>query len=111
SPGVPEQIGKLTRVARYNDIASVRAVADASVAAIIIEPVAGNMGVVPPAPNFLEDLRALADEIGALLIFDEVISGFRLGPAGFQTRTAVRPDLTCLGKIAGGGLPLALYGG
>jgi len=111
SPGVPAQVGSLTRVARYNDIDSVRRVCDGDVAAIIVEPVAGNMGVVVPKSGFIEALREIADRTGALLIFDEVISGLRLGPAGFQSRSSVRPDLTCLGKIAGGGLPLAAYGG
>ncbi|HYB98360.1 MAG TPA: glutamate-1-semialdehyde 2,1-aminomutase [Candidatus Limnocylindrales bacterium] len=111
SPGVPAQISSLTRVARYNDLESVRRVCDREVAAIIVEPVAGNMGVVPAKSDFIEGLRAIADEVGALLIFDEVISGLRLGPAGFQSCSEVRPDLTCLGKIAGGGLPLAAYGG
>jgi glutamate-1-semialdehyde 2,1-aminomutase len=111
SPGVPASVGDLTRVASFNDIGSVDRLCDADVAAIIVEPVAGNMGVVPPASGFLEGLRELADARGALLIFDEVMTGFRLGPAGYQTMTSVRPDLTTLGKILGGGLPLAAYGG
>ncbi len=111
SPGVPASLGALTRVARFNDLASVRAVCDRQVAAIIVEPVAGNMGVVPPQPGFLEGLREIADEAGALLIFDEVMTGLRLGAAGYQSCTSVVPDLTCLAKIAGGGLPLAAYGG
>jgi glutamate-1-semialdehyde 2,1-aminomutase len=111
SPGVPPQIAELTRVARYNDVSSAAALCDADVAAIIVEPVAGNMGVVPPQPGFLEGLRELADRSGALLIFDEVISGFRCGLGGYQGESGLRPDLTCLGKILGGGLPLAAYGG
>jgi len=111
SPGVPAAIGALTRVARFNDLASAKAVCDREVAAIIVEPVAGNMGVVPPQPGFLEGLRKIADETGALLVFDEVMTGLRLGPAGYQSCTQVVPDLTCLAKIAGGGLPLAAYGG
>jgi glutamate-1-semialdehyde 2,1-aminomutase len=111
SPGVPAAVGALTRVAEFNDLASVQAVCDEQVAAIIVEPVAGNMGVVPPAPGFLEGLREIASRAGALLIFDEVMTGLRLGPAGYQSRTAVRPDLTCLGKVVGGGMPVAAYGG
>lgn len=111
SPGVPAVVGALTRVARFNDLDSVRALCDRDVAAVIVEPVAGNMGVVPPAPGFLEGLRSITTNSGALLIFDEVMTGFRLGPAGYQSLTSVVPDLTTLGKIAGGGLPLAAYGG
>lgn len=111
SPGVPAALGALTRVARFNDLASVKTVCDREVAAIIVEPVAGNMGVVPPQPGFLEGLRNIADETGALLIFDEVMTGLRLGAAGYQSSTPVVPDLTCLAKIVGGGLPLAAYGG
>jgi glutamate-1-semialdehyde 2,1-aminomutase len=111
SPGVPEPIAKLTRIARYNDLESVARVCDAEVAAIIVEPVAGNMGVVPPVEGFLSGLRALANHVGALLVFDEVISGFRLAKGGAQELYGVRPDLTCLGKIIGGGLPVGAYGG
>lgn len=111
SPGVPKSVVDLTRVARFNDLDSVRAVCSSDVAAVIVEPVAGNMGVVPPAPGFLEGLREITTANGSLLIFDEVMTGLRLGPAGYQSRTAVRPDLTTLGKIVGGGLPLAAYGG
>jgi glutamate-1-semialdehyde 2,1-aminomutase len=111
SPGVPQSVGDLTRVAAYNDLESVRRLCDGDLAAIIVEPVAGNMGVVPPQRGFLEGLRRLADDSGALLVFDEVMTGFRLGPAGYQSLTDVRPDLTTLGKIIGGGLPLAAYGG
>jgi glutamate-1-semialdehyde 2,1-aminomutase len=111
SPGVPKSVGSLTRVARYNDLDSVRRVCDADVAAVIVEPVAGNMGVVPPDDGFLEGLRDITTATGALLVFDEVMTGFRLGPAGYQSLTSVVPDLTTLGKIVGGGLPLAAYGG
>ncbi|MFN2376425.1 MAG: glutamate-1-semialdehyde 2,1-aminomutase [Candidatus Binatia bacterium] len=111
SPGVPKSVVDLTRVARFNDLDSVRAVCDSDVAAVIVEPVAGNMGVVPPAPGFLEGLREITTANGALLIFDEEMTGLRLGPAGYQSCTSVRPDLTTLGKIVGGGLPLAAYGG
>jgi glutamate-1-semialdehyde 2,1-aminomutase len=98
----------------WNDEAAMRATwrpTGRQVAAIIIEPVPGNMGLVPPRPGYLQTLRALCDEHGALLIFDEVITGFRVGPGGAQALYKVRPDLTCLGKIAGGGLPLGVYGG
>ncbi len=111
SPGVPAAVGALTRVATFNDLASVDAVTDGDVAAIIVEPVAGNMGVVPPDPGFLEGLGQLATKAGALLIFDEVMTGLRLGPAGYQSVTDVVPDLTCLGKVIGGGLPVGAYGG
>jgi glutamate-1-semialdehyde 2,1-aminomutase len=114
SPGVPEALASQTLVARYNDLAEVetRFTAEgAHIAAIIVEPVVGNMGVVPPAPGFLEGLRRLTEEHGALLIFDEVMTGFRVAYGGVQTRCGIRPDLTCLGKIVGGGLPLAALGG
>src|SRR5204863_8273902 len=96
------------------DLASVTAAVDASrnqVAAIVVEPIAGNMGVVPPADGFLRGLRAICDRDGMLLIFDEVISGFRAASGGAQQVYGVRPDLTCLGKIIGGGLPVGAYGG
>ena len=111
SPGVPKSVGDLTRVAAFNDVESVNRLCDSDVAAVIVEPVAGNMGVVPPAPGFLESLREITRERGALLIFDEVMTGFRLGPAGYQSLTDVRPDLTTLGKVIGGGMPLAASGG
>jgi glutamate-1-semialdehyde 2,1-aminomutase len=111
SPGVPRAVAELTRVARYNDLASVERLADQEVAAIIVEPAAGNMGVVPAAPGFLAGLRAIADRTGAVLIFDEVISGFRLARGGAQELSGVRPDITCLGKVIGGGLPVGAYGG
>jgi glutamate-1-semialdehyde 2,1-aminomutase len=114
SPGVPKAAAALTLTARYNDLASVEAVVagtKAGVAAVLVEPIAGNMGLVPPEPGFLEGLRSLCDRTGALLVFDEVISGFRASPGGAQQLLGVRPDLTCLGKIIGGGLPVGAYGG
>jgi glutamate-1-semialdehyde 2,1-aminomutase len=114
SPGVTKGASSDTLVASYNDLATVDALFDANkndVAAVIVEPIAGNMGVVPPAAGFLEGLRKACDANGALLIFDEVISGFRASPGGAQQTTGVRPDLTCLGKIIGGGLPVGAYGG
>ena len=114
SAGVPVGYAAETLVAEYNDLASVEAVFDANVnqvAAVIVEPVAGNMGVVPPADGFLAGLRRLCDDNGALLIFDEVITGFRVAYGGAQERYRMRPDLTCLGKIIGGGLPVGAYGG
>jgi glutamate-1-semialdehyde 2,1-aminomutase len=114
SPGVPEGFAKLTVVLPYNDVASLEALFAARgdrVAAVIVEPVAGNMGVVAGSAVFIAALRALTEQHGALLIFDEVITGFRLGLGGAQAMFAVSPDLTCLGKVIGGGLPLAAYGG
>lgn len=114
SPGVPDAVASLTLVARYNDLSSVGRLFDAEagrIAAVVVEPIAGNMGVVTPADGFLPGLRTLCDRHGALLVFDEVISGFRAGPGGAQGVYGVRPDLTCLGKIIGGGLPVGAYGG
>ncbi len=114
SPGVTPGAAQDTLLADYNDLSSVDSLCETfpgKIAALIVEPVAGNMGVVPPAPGFLEGLRKLCDEYGCLLIFDEIITGFRLGPAGAQGLYGVKPDLTTLGKIIGGGLPLAAYGG
>jgi len=114
SPGVPPATTKDTIVCKYNDIdavASTVAEYGEGLAAIIVEPVAGNMGVVPPEPGFLEVLRRLCDVSGALLVFDEVITGFRLARGGAQELFGVMPDLTILGKIVGGGLPLAAFGG
>jgi glutamate-1-semialdehyde 2,1-aminomutase len=114
SPGVPTATTAHTIVCPYNDLdAAAAAVAQygEGLAAVIVEPVAGNMGVVPPEPGFLEGLRTLCDASGALLVFDEVISGFRVARGGAQERYQVTPDLTILGKIVGGGLPLAAFGG
>jgi glutamate-1-semialdehyde 2,1-aminomutase len=111
SPGVPEATVTTTRVARYNDLESVAAQLDDDVAALIVEPVAGNMGCIPPAPGFLSGLRDLCDQAGALLIFDEVMTGFRVGPTSAQGRYGVTPDLTALGKVIAGGAPAAAYGG
>jgi glutamate-1-semialdehyde 2,1-aminomutase len=114
SPGVPSPVARDTIVCPYNEV---DAAAEAFVrygeglACVIVEPVAGNMGVVPPEPGFLETLRELCDAAGALLVFDEVITGFRVARGGAQERYGVRPDLTVLGKIVGGGLPLAAFGG
>lgn len=114
SAGVPAELAGNTLTAQYNDLASVRRLLDANpgqVAAIIVEPVAANMGVVPPQPGFLQGLRTLCDETGALLIFDEVITGFRLAPGGAQAYYGVRADLVTYGKIIGGGMPVGAYGG
>ena len=114
SAGVPESYASETLVADYNDLASVEeafAAFPEGIAAVIVEPVAGNMGVVPPAPGFLQGLRRITQEHGALLIFDEVITGFRLEAGGAQARFGITPDLTTLGKIIGGGLPVGAYGG
>ncbi len=113
SAGIPKELANLTLVARYNDLDDVRAQMKehgAKVAAIIVEPVAGNMGCVPPREGFLEGLRTVCDEHGALLIFDEVMTGFRVAYGGAQTRFGVRPDITTLGKIIGGGMPIGAYG-
>jgi glutamate-1-semialdehyde 2,1-aminomutase len=112
SAGVPAATAAGTLTVAFNDLAAVERAADATpLAAIVVEPYAGNMGCVPPRPGFLEGLRRVADRTGALLIFDEVITGFRVGPGGAQGRTGVRPDLTCLGKVIGGGVPVGAYGG
>ncbi len=114
SPGVPPEIAGLTLSLPYNDLEAVRKVFDsrgAEIAAVIVEPVAGNMGVAEPRPDFLPGLRHLCDRYGSLLIFDEVITGFRAAWGGAQARYGVHPDLTCLGKIIGGGLPIGAYGG
>ena len=107
SAGVPPSAVADTLVVPYNVVPEI----GDDVAAVLVEPVAANMGLVPPAPGFLEGLRAACDAAGALLIFDEVITGFRLGPGGAQGRFGITPDLTCLGKVIGGGLPLAAFGG
>jgi glutamate-1-semialdehyde 2,1-aminomutase len=114
SPGVPQALAALTLNAPYNDLEAVERIFGehrGSIAAVIVEPVAANMGVVPPAARFLRGLREITARNGALLIFDEVISGFRLCCGGAQTLYGITPDLTTLGKIVGGGLPLAAYGG
>lgn len=114
SPGVTRGAARDTLVAEYNDLESVERLFEANadnVAAIIVEPVAGNMGLVLPREGFLEGLRALSHEAGTLLIFDEVMTGFRVGPGGAQGRLGVVPDLTTLGKVVGGGLPVGVFGG
>jgi len=114
SLGVPEAIARATLTLPFNDLEAVRAVFAArgrEIAAVITEPVAGNMGVVPPRPGFLEGLREITRAHGALLIFDEVITGFRVAQGGAQQRYGIVPDMTCLGKIVGGGLPVGVYGG
>ena len=114
SAGVPGPFAELTLSVPYNDLGAVEevlAVKGERIAAIIVEPVAGNMGLVAPAPGFLQGLRELCDRYGCLLIFDEVMTGFRVAYGGAQTLYNVRPDLTCFGKIIGGGLPVGAYGG
>lgn len=114
SPGIPQGIADNTLTVAYNDAEAVQQALRENrgeIAAIIVEPVAGNMGTVPPVEGFLQALRTLASDDGCLLIFDEVITGFRVGPGGAQALYGVTPDLTCLGKIVGGGLPAAAYGG
>jgi glutamate-1-semialdehyde 2,1-aminomutase len=114
SPGVPTGVTADTIVVPYNDVAAVAAAVERygeGLAAVLVEPVAGNMGCVPPLPGFLDTLRVLCDACGALLVFDEVITGFRVARGGAQERFDVLPDLTILGKIAGGGLPLAAFAG
>ncbi|HOX37879.1 MAG TPA: glutamate-1-semialdehyde 2,1-aminomutase [Candidatus Brocadiia bacterium] len=114
SPGVPDEVARLSVTVPYNDLEAVKSVLrenPGKVAAIIVEPVAGNMGVVPPGDGFLDGLRSLATSSGTLLIFDEVITGFRVSLGGAQSLYDVMPDLTCMGKIIGGGLPVGAYGG
>ncbi len=114
SPGVPETLAQLTLNAPYNDLRAVEQIFEqhpGKIAAVIVEPVAANMGVVPPAPDFLKGLKTIAENDGALLIFDEVITGFRVTYGSSQELFDVRPDLTVLGKVIGGGLPVAAYGG
>jgi len=113
-PGVPKALAELTLNVPYNDASALEKLFDVhrdKIAAVIVEPVAANMGVVPPAPGFLKALRELTSRHGALLIFDEVITGFRVCYGGAQTLFGISPDLTTLGKIIGGGLPVAAYGG
>ncbi len=114
SPGVPADFAKHTLTCTFNDLDSVRTVFEQypqEVACIIVEPVAGNMNCVPPLPEFLPGLRALCDEFGALLIIDEVMTGFRVALGGAQEHYGIKPDLTCLGKIIGGGMPVGAFGG
>jgi glutamate-1-semialdehyde 2,1-aminomutase len=114
SLGVPAALAALTVALPFNDleaVAQLMAARGAEVAAVLVEPVAGNMGVVPPAPGFLAGLRELCTRHGALLVFDEVITGFRVARGGAQALYGIRPDLTCLGKVIGGGLPVGAYGG
>lgn len=114
SPGVPEGVASNTITVPYNDLESLRVAFKQygdDIAAVIVEPVAGNMGVVPPLPGFLEGLRSITKDHGALLIFDEVMTGFRVGYHCGQGYFGVTPDLTCLGKVIGGGLPVGAYGG
>ena len=114
SPGVTKGTAQDTLLARYNDLAHVESIVKANegdVACIILEPIAGNMGCVPPVAGFLEGLRTLCDTYGILLVFDEVMTGFRVAPGGAQELYGVMPDLTTLGKIVGGGLPVGAYGG
>ncbi len=114
SAGVPNDVVSLTRISGYNDITGVEAVmnrAGSDIAAIVVEPVAGNMGTVPPNHGFLQALRRLTTQHGALLIFDEVITGFRVDLHGAQGRFGIEPDISCLGKVIGGGLPAAAFGG
>ncbi|MGN7176604.1 glutamate-1-semialdehyde-2,1-aminomutase [Paenibacillus sp. FSL R5-0490] len=114
SPGVPEGVAKNTITVPYNDLESVRYAFEQfgdDIAGVIVEPVAGNMGVVPPQPGFLEGLREITEQNGSLLIFDEVMTGFRVGYNCAQGYFGVTPDITCLGKVIGGGLPVGAYGG
>ena len=114
SPGIPAVVAGLTLLAEFNDVAGTRDLLrsrGAEIAAVIVEPVAGNMGVVAPAPGFLEMLREETARAGVLLVFDEVMTGFRVAWGGAQARYRVAPDLSCLGKIIGGGMPLAAFGG
>jgi glutamate-1-semialdehyde 2,1-aminomutase len=112
SPGVPDALARLTITAPFNDLGVVeRALVENEVAAVIVEPVVGNAGFIPPDPRFLPGLRALTERAGALLVFDEVMTGFRVAYGGARDRFGVVPDLTTLGKVIGGGLPVAAYGG
>jgi len=111
SAGVPKEVTELTVSVAYNDLEAVRAAMDDDIAAIIVEPVAGNMGCIPPADGFLQGLRDLCTERGALLILDEVMTGFRVAYSGAQSVYNIKPDITTLGKIIGGGMPIGAYGG
>jgi glutamate-1-semialdehyde 2,1-aminomutase len=114
SPGVPADLAKHTLTVAYNDLEAVKEIAAREgelISCIIVEPVAGNMGCVPPEPGFLQGLRQVCDQYGIILIFDEVMTGFRVDYGGAQQRYGVKPDITCLGKVIGGGLPVGAYGG
>jgi glutamate-1-semialdehyde 2,1-aminomutase len=114
SPGVPPESASNTLIAPYNDSVAIEQLFRTypqEIAAIIVEPAAANMGLVLPEPGFLEKLRSLTAEYGSLIIFDEVMTGFRVALGGMQERTGIMPDLTCLGKVIGGGLPVGAYGG
>ncbi|MBO7923198.1 glutamate-1-semialdehyde-2,1-aminomutase [Alteromonas sp. KS69] len=114
SPGVPANVAEHTLTVEYNNIESVKNVFKAhgnDIACIIVEPVAGNMNCIPPVEGFLEGLRDVCDEYGSLLIFDEVMTGFRVSRGGAQERYGIKPDLTCLGKVIGGGMPVGCFGG
>jgi len=114
SPGIPEDLAKHTLTVNYNDIDSVKEAFKEfgdDIACIIVEPVAGNMNCIPPVPGFLEGLRDVCDEYGSVLIFDEVMTGFRVAPGGAQERYSITPDLTTLGKVIGGGMPVGAFGG
>jgi glutamate-1-semialdehyde 2,1-aminomutase len=114
SPGIPEDLAKHTLTVNYNDIDSVKEAFKEfgdDIACIIVEPVAGNMNCIPPVPGFLEGLRDVCDEYGSVLIFDEVMTGFRVAPGGAQERYGITPDLTTLGKVIGGGMPVGAFGG
>jgi len=114
SPGIPEDFAKHTLTATYNDIESVKQIfaeMGDEIACIIVEPVAGNMNCIPPVDGFLEGLRSVCDDHGSVLIFDEVMTGFRVAPGGAQDRYKIKPDLTTLGKVIGGGMPVGAFGG
>ena len=114
SPGVPADLAKLTITIPYNDLEAFKNIASREgeqIACIIVEPVAGNMGCVPPEPGFLEGLRRVCDQYGIILIFDEVMTGFRVAYGGAQQLYKIKPDMTCLGKVIGGGLPVGAFGG
>jgi len=114
SPGVPAELARLTLTVPFNDLAAVKEMAvreGQRIACIIVEPVAGNMGCVPPEPGYLQGLRQICDQYGIVLIFDEVMTGFRVAYGGAQQLYKIKPDLTCLGKVIGGGLPVGAYGG
>ncbi|MCP5013052.1 MAG: glutamate-1-semialdehyde 2,1-aminomutase, partial [Aestuariibacter sp.] len=114
SPGVPADVAQHTLTVEFNNLDSVKAIfaeCGDDIACIIVEPVAGNMNCIPPVEGFLEGLRAICDEYGAVLIFDEVMTGFRVSRGGAQERYGITPDLTCLGKVIGGGMPVGAFGG